>query len=179
MNEDAKQESQTPDSSSGAAPQKASTAQLLFEIFCATLFLAMIGLVFYNAVLRKVFNSSYPPSEEWARFLFIYITFFGAIEGFYHKRHIAVDMFVNMLGAAKRKIVDVIAVCCSIAAMFLLLYGGIVNVLQTMDTYSPATEVNMAIINGTLPIMAFAALILLLRDLKDILFPPKTTGSRG
>ncbi len=143
-----------------------SKAQLLFEIFCATLFLSMIGLVFYNAILRKVFNSSYPPSEEWARFLFIYITFFGAIEGFYRYRHIAVDMFTNLLGPGLRKIIDIIAICCAIGAMSLLLYGGVINVLQTMDTFSPATGVNLGIINGTLPIMAFAALILQLRDLK-------------
>ncbi|MBO4336028.1 MAG: TRAP transporter small permease [Desulfovibrio sp.] len=157
---------QTPE----AAPeQPRSTSQLIFEIFCATLFLAMIGLVFYNAVLRKVFNSSYPPSEEWARFLFIFITFFGAIEGFYRKRHIAVDMFANLLGAGARKIVDVLAILCGIGAMALLLYGGVINVLQTMDTYSPATGVNLGLINGTLPIMAFAAIILQLRDLKDCL----------
>lgn len=149
--------------------EKPTTSQFLFEIFCATLFLTMIGLVFYNAVLRKVFNSSYPPSEEWARFLFIYITFFGAIEGFYHKRHIAVDMFVNMLGSAKRKICDVLAIILGICAMFLLFYGGIVNVLQTMDTYSPATGVNMSLINGTLPIMAFVGLILQIRDLIKLL----------
>ncbi|MCR5814384.1 MAG: TRAP transporter small permease [Desulfovibrio sp.] len=146
-----------------------STSQLLFEIFCATLFLAMIGLVFYNALLRKVFNSSYPPSEEWARFLFIYITFFGAIEGFYRKRHIAVDMFTNLLGAGVRKIVDVLAIFCGMGAMALLFYGGVINVLQTMDTYSPATGVNLALINGTLPLMAFAALFLQLRDLRDCL----------
>ena len=143
-----------------------SKAQFFFEIFCATLFLSMIGLVFYNAILRKVFNSSYPPSEDWARFLFIYITFFGAIEGFYRYRHIAVDMFVNLLGSGLRKTIDILAMCLGIAAMTLLLYGGVVNVLQTMDTYSPATGVNLGIINGTLPIMAFAALILQLRDLK-------------
>ena len=146
-------------------PKKNSTSQFLFEIFCATLFLGMIFLVFYNAVLRKVFNSSYPPSEEWARFLFIYITFFGAIEGFYRNRHIAVDMFANMLGKAKRRILDIFGVLLSIGAMFLLFYGGVVNVIQTMDTYSPATGVNMALINGTLPIMAFVALILQVRDL--------------
>ncbi|MBQ7609002.1 MAG: TRAP transporter small permease [Desulfovibrionaceae bacterium] len=151
--------------------QERSKAQFLFEIFCATLFLSMIGLVFYNAILRKVFNSSYPPSEEWARFLFIYITFFGAIEGFYRYRHIAVDMFVNLLGPGVRKIVDILAMCLGISAMTLLLYGGIVNVLQTMDTYSPATGVNLGIINGTLPIMAFAALLLQLRDLKRRIMP--------
>lgn len=165
---------QTPNKTDSAQPR--STSQLFFEIFCATLFLAMIGLVFYNAVLRKVFNSSYPPSEEWARFLFIYITFFGAIEGFYHKRHIAVDMFTNLLGSGTRKIVDVLAIVCGMGAMFLLCYGGVINVLQTMDTYSPATGVNLALINGTLPIMAFAALVLQLRDLRDCL---KKHGDKG
>lgn len=35
-----------------------------FEIFCAVVFLGMIGLVFYNAFLRYVFHSSFAPSEE-------------------------------------------------------------------------------------------------------------------
>ncbi|MDO5484448.1 MAG: TRAP transporter small permease, partial [Desulfovibrionaceae bacterium] len=106
-----------------------STGRLLFEIFCAVIFLGMIGLVFYNAFLRYAFGSSYPPSEEWARFLFIYITFFGAIEAFYHKKHIAVDMFVDLLHGAPRKYVDIAAVLLGMAAMSLLLYGGVINVL--------------------------------------------------
>ena len=62
-----------------------------FEVFCAAIFLGMIGLVFFNAFLRYVFRSSFAPSEEWARFLFIYITFIGGIEAFYRHKHIAVD----------------------------------------------------------------------------------------
>ena len=64
-------------------PQKTKwhiNGQLCFEIFCAVVFLGMVGLVFYNALLRYVFRSSFPPSEEWARFLFIYIIYYGAIE---------------------------------------------------------------------------------------------------
>ncbi len=56
-----------------------TTGEFLFQIFCAVIFLSMIGLVSYNAFLRYVFRSSFPPSEEWARFLFIYITFVGPI----------------------------------------------------------------------------------------------------
>lgn len=146
--------------------------RLAFEVFCASIFLGMIGLVFYNAFLRYVFASSYPPSEEWARFLFIYITFFGAIEAFYHRRHIAVDMFVDLLHGASRKCIDIIAMLLGMAAMTLLLCGGIVNVMQTYDTWSVATHVNMGLINGTLPIMAFAALCLQLRDLIKMLRTP-------
>lgn len=164
-----------------AAPEvpAESPGRLLFEIFCAAIFLGMIGLVFYNAFLRYVFASSYPPSEEWARFLFIYITFFGAIEAFYHKKHIAVDMFVDMLKGAARKYVEIAAVLLGMGAMGLLLYGGMINVFQTLDTYSVATSVNMALINGTLPIMAFFALLMQLRDLLQLIRRPASSFGKG
>ena len=161
-----------PNAQPNEALPKVSTGELLFEIFCAAIFLGMIGLVFYNAFLRYVFSSSYAPSEEWARFLFVYITFFGAIEAFYRKKHIAVDMFVDLLVGCKRKAVDIIAQIFSIAAMTLLLYGGIVYVLQTMDTYTVATDLNMALVNGTLPLMAASALFIQLRDLIALLRKP-------
>lgn len=153
--------------------------EFLFQVFCAVIFLGMIGLVFYNAMLRYVFSSSYPPSEEWARFLFIYITFFGAIEAFYRKKHIAVDMFVDMLHGVKRKYVDIAASIFGMAAMLLLLWGGVVNVMQTYDTYSVATNVNMTFINGTLPIMAAAALFMQIRDFIELLKRPADTFGKG
>ena len=125
-----------------------------FEVFCAAIFLGMIGLVFFNAFLRYVFRSSFAPSEEWARFLFIYIT------------------FVNMISGASRKAVDIVASLFMLAALVLLLFGGISVVLQTLDTYSVATDVNMAFINGTLPVMAFAAIIIHLRDIVRLIRTP-------
>lgn len=83
------------------------SGELLFELFCAAIFLGMIGLVFFNAFLRYVFRSSFPPSEEWARFLFIYITFIGGIEAFYRHKHIAVDLLINLLrGAPRRRLIS-------------------------------------------------------------------------
>ena len=160
---------------SAPSPKEDTLGEFLFQVFCAVIFLGMIGLVFYNAMLRYVFSSSYPPSEEWARFLFIYITFFGAIEAFYRKKHIAVDMFVDLLHGANRKFVDIIASILGMVAMLLLLWGGIVNVMQTYDTYSVATNVNMTFINGTLPIMAAAALIMQIKDFFKLLKRPADT----
>jgi TRAP-type C4-dicarboxylate transport system permease small subunit len=139
--------------------------ELAFQAFCALVFLGMIGMVFYNAMLRYVFRSSYPPSEEWSRFLFMYITFFGAIEGFYRGRHIAVDMLTSLLSGITRKSVDIVAQLLALGALVLLFIGGISLVQQTMDTYTVATGVNMAFINGALPVMAFAAIVIRLREL--------------
>jgi TRAP-type C4-dicarboxylate transport system permease small subunit len=151
------------------------SGKLLFEIFCAVIFLGMIGLVFYNAFLRYVFGGSYPPSEEWARFLFIYTTFFGAIEAFYWKKHIAVDMFVDMFSGMSRKCIEILAILLTMGALGLLLDGGITYVLQTIDTNSVATNVNMAFINSTLPIMAFTAILICLRDLIALVRRPASS----
>ena len=156
---------------------------LAFQIFCAVIFLGMVSMVFFNAVLRYCFNSGYPPSEEWARFLFIYITFFGAIEAFYRHKHIAVDLVVDRIHGVSRKTVDILACLATLFALYILLDGGIEYVKQTLDTYAIATHVNMSLINATLPIMAFAAIVLQLKDLWKIIRTPasefKKTTEQG
>jgi TRAP-type C4-dicarboxylate transport system permease small subunit len=134
--------------------------ELAFQIFCAAVFLGMIGLVFSNAMMRYVFKMSFAPSEEWSRILFIYITFFGSIEGFYRGRHIAVDMVTGMLHGATRKGVDIVAQVLALCALFVLAVGGVTLVLQTMDTSTVATGLNMAFVNGTLPLMAITVIIM-------------------
>ncbi|MDR1856232.1 MAG: TRAP transporter small permease [Desulfovibrio sp.] len=153
--------------------------EFLFEVFCAAIFLGMIGLVFYNAFLRYVFRSSFAPSEEWARFLFMYVTFFGSIEAFYRGKHIAVDMFVGLTSGITRKTIDIIASLFGLAALVLLIVGGIVMVQQTYDTYSVATGINMGLINGSLPIMAISAFVIHLRDLVRLVRKPASEFLRA
>lgn len=145
--------------------EKESKAEVLFQIFCAFIFLSMIGLVFYNAILRYAFRASFAPSEEWARILFMYITFFGSIEGFYRGRHIAVDMLTSQFSGITKKSVDIFAQLLALAALLLLLIGGVSLVEQTIDTSTVATGLNMAFVNGTLPFMAFAVIIIRGREL--------------
>ena len=153
-------------------------AEIAFQVFCAVVFLSMIGLVFYNAMLRYIFKASFAPSEEWARILFMYITFFGSIEGFYRGRHIAVDMVTSLLSGATRKVVDICAQLFALAALVLLLIGGISLVQQTIDTSTVATGLNMAFVNGTLPVMAFAVIIIRGRELLRTLQKPAADFQR-
>lgn len=174
---DSAEYSQIPDTIPEAKPipREDTLGEFLFQIFCAVIFLSMIGLVFYNAMLRYVFSSSYPPSEEWARFLFIYITFFGAVEAFYRKKQIAVDMFVDLLHGKNRKFVDIVASILGMVAMAMLLWGGLSYLGDTYDQKSVATNVYMAFIYGTLPVMAGAVLIIQIRDFIALLKRPVST----
>ena len=146
-------------------PAMETKGEVAFQVFCASVFLGMIGLVFYNAVLRYVFRASFAPSEEWARILFIYITFFGAIEGFYRGRHISVDMLTSMLHGVTRKSVDIVAQVLALGAILVLVIGGITLVIQTMDTETVATGLNMTFVNGTLPLMAITVFFIRAREL--------------
>ena len=56
--------SATPNSTKAKANAAGAFA---FQIFCASIFLGIIGLVFFNAVLRYCFNSGYPPWRSRAR----------------------------------------------------------------------------------------------------------------
>lgn len=161
------------------AEKKDTPGEFAFQIFCAAIFLGMIGLVFCNAFLRYAFGSSFAPSEEWARFLFVYITFFGAIEAFYRNKHIAVDLFVGLTSGATRKALDIAASLLTMAVLAFLLWGGIVFLEQTMDTYSVATNVNLGFINGTLPVMAAAALVIRCGDFVRLLRRPAREFTRA
>lgn len=152
--------------------------EMAFQIFCAAVFLGMIGLVFYNATLRYVFRASFAPSEEWARILFIYITFFGAIEGFLRGRHIAVDMFTSLLHGVTAKSVDIAAQILALFAIFVLIVGGITLVQQTMDTKTVATGMNMAFVNGTLPLMAIVVFVIRGRELLATIRKPASEFKR-
>jgi TRAP-type C4-dicarboxylate transport system permease small subunit len=69
------------------------------------------------------------------------------------------------LSGVTRKSVDVVAQLLSLGVMFLLVVGGISLVIQTMDTYTVATGLNMAFVNGTLPFMAVVVFIMHSREL--------------
>jgi TRAP-type C4-dicarboxylate transport system permease small subunit len=116
-------------------------------------------------MLRYVFHASFAPSEEWARILFMYITFFGAIEAFYRGRHIAVDMVTGMLHGVTRKSVEIVAQILALGAIFVLAVGGVTLVIQTIDTNTVATGLNMAFVNGTLPLMAIVVFYMRGREL--------------
>lgn len=158
---------------------KDSPGEFAFQIFCGVIFLGMIGLVSYNAFLRYIFSSSFTPSEEWARFLFIFITFFGSIEAFYRKKHIAVDMFVGLTSGISRKALDVFASFLALVVLALLLWGGIILVEQTMDTWSVATGINLGIINASLPIMAASALVIRGKDFILLLKKPASEFTKA
>ena len=67
----------------------------VLEAVIASLLALMVVLVFGNVVLRYGFNSGITVSEEVSRWLFIWMTFLGAIVALREHGHLGVDMVVQ------------------------------------------------------------------------------------
>ena len=67
--------------------------KLFHAIDCFTGILTglMVLFVFLNVVLRTFFNSGLTWSEELARYLFVYVTYIGAISAMHSNAHLGVD----------------------------------------------------------------------------------------
>ena len=64
----------------------------------------MVVLVFGNVMLRYGFNSGITLSEELSRWLFVWMTFLGAIVALRKHEHLGTDMLVGRLGPIGKKI---------------------------------------------------------------------------
>ncbi len=91
-----------------------------FKFLEFILFLCMAGMVvmvFGNVVLRYGFNSGILISEELSRFLFVWMTFIGAVVVLREHGHLGMDTVVKMLPLAGAKLAKAISdllviVCC-------------------------------------------------------------------
>ena len=63
----------------------------------------MVVLVFGNVVLRYGFNSGITVSEEVSRWLFVWLTFLGAIVALKEHGHLGSDMLVARLPPRGKK----------------------------------------------------------------------------
>ena len=70
------------------------------DIFTGILTGAMVLFVFLNVVLRMVFNSGLTWSEELARYLFVAVTYIGAISAMRANAHMTVDMVLPRSSSA-------------------------------------------------------------------------------
>ena len=88
--------------------------------FVMVMFLAaMVVMVFGNVVLRYVFNSGITVSEELSRWLFVWMTFLGALVALRTRHHLGTDSVVSRLPVAGKKI------CLGLTHLLMLFLCGV------------------------------------------------------
>jgi len=130
---------------------------------------AMCVLVFTNVVLRYAFNTGITVSEELSRWLFVWLTFLGAIIAMREHGHLGMDSLVVRLPTIGKKI-------CLVASQLLMLYGTWLFLsgswTQTMinrDVTAPASGLSTAWVYGVGVVFGVSVIPILLWDLYRVL----------
>ena len=132
----------------------------------------MVVLVFGNVVLRYTFNSGITVSEELSRWLFVWLTFMGAVVALREHGHLGMDAFVSRLPVVGKKICLVIAQLAMLYVSWLLLAGSWAQVVINWETEAPVTGASVGIFYASGVLMGASAIVILLRDLLRTLFVP-------
>lgn len=143
---------------------------VLVETWVMALLIAMALLVTVGVFYRYVLGASLMWYDEFASYLLVWLTFYGAVMAAYHRRHIAFETLVERLGPAARRGVAVAAEGCILLFQGILLYYGWV-LMQAIgaDTAVSLEWVRMGWIYSVLPISGGLMLLISLVDLAALL----------
>jgi TRAP-type C4-dicarboxylate transport system permease small subunit len=137
----------------------------LIDALTALLLLVMVVLVFGNVVLRYAFNSGITVSEEMSRWLFVWLTFLGAVVAIKEHGHLGTDMLVARLPLWGKKLCFVVGHLLMLYACWLLFTGSLAQARINWDVEAPVSGASMGIFYASGVFFAVSAALLLLREL--------------
>jgi TRAP-type C4-dicarboxylate transport system permease small subunit len=135
------------------------------NVLTAIALLLMVVLVFGNVVLRYAFNSSVIVSEELSRWLFVWITFLGAVIALREHSHLGTDALVSRLSPRGKKICLVVGHFTMLYVCWLVFKGSLEQTRINADVLAPSTQWPMSIVYAAGIVFAVSATGMLLLDL--------------
>jgi TRAP-type C4-dicarboxylate transport system permease small subunit len=141
----------------------------VLEWLIAVALAVMVVLVFGNVVLRYAFNSGITVSEEISRWLFVWLTFLGAIVALRQRDHLGSDMLVSRLGPTGKKVCLVVGQLLMLYIAWLLFQGSLTQAQINADVQAPVTGASVAIFYASGVVFAVSAGVIILDDLFRVL----------
>jgi TRAP-type C4-dicarboxylate transport system permease small subunit len=142
----------------------------LVEWWAVGLMAAMVVIVCWAVFTRYVLNSSLVWYDEFASYLLVWLTFFGAVVADHQRRHINFDLLVNKLKPTARRVVDVVGEFAVLGFQFVLLYyGWILTEKMGDETAISLPWIRIAWVTAVLPVTGALMLLLSLARLITLL----------
>ena len=135
------------------------------SVLMAAALALMVVLVFTNVVLRYAFNSGITVSEELSRWLFVWLTFLGAIVALHEGAHLGTDTLVSRLSVRGKKFCLVLGHLLMLWICWLMFRGSLDQVKVNRETTSAAMETSMAIFYSCGVVFAVSGAVILLNHL--------------
>ena len=152
-------------SPSSAPPSVLDHISRCIEVLIALCLAVMVVMVFGNVVLRYLFNSGIAVSEELSRWLFVWMTFLGAIVALKEHGHLGTDMLVSRLPRAGKVVCLAASQLLMLWVTWLLLKGSWAQSVINADVEAPVTGAPMAVVYAAGVVFSVPAGLLLLLEL--------------
>jgi TRAP-type C4-dicarboxylate transport system permease small subunit len=141
----------------------------LLEFFIAVCLVVMVLLVFGNVVLRYGFNSGITVSEEISRWLFVWLTFMGAVVALHEHAHLGTEMLVGHLGPTGKKVCLVLGYALMLLTSWLIFRGALEQTKINWDVSAPSSGASMAWFYSAGLLFSVSSAVMLLNDLFKLL----------
>ena len=116
----------------------------LEDFILVTMFAGMVAVIFYQVIMRYVFNNSSVWSEELGRFLFVWITWIGISIGARRLEHIKVMMLVDKMPFKMSRMVNIFAEFVVIAVCAITAYYSYSLILSQNHVSFAAIKISMS-----------------------------------
>lgn len=106
----------------------------------------MVLFVFLNVVLRTFFNAGLTWSEELARYLFVYVTYIGAISAMRANAHLGVDTLISRMKPQIQMLMYIISQTIICILMLILVRGSMKMVMQNTASKTAALGIPYSVL---------------------------------
>jgi TRAP-type C4-dicarboxylate transport system permease small subunit len=126
--------------------------------------------VFYAVICRYIFHSAPFWVEEVARFMMVYMAFFGAAVAFQKRGHAGLEFVVNRLISERfRPYIILFTDILTLIFFFFVIYHGVRFASRGAGVVSPATGISMLIAYCGVPIgCSFCFIQVLINIVKEL-----------
>jgi TRAP-type transport system small permease protein len=125
------------------------------EYLCAGLLFVIVAVVFINVVGRYFFRAPLRWSDEVAQFLFLWLSYLGALAALMGGRHYSFPNLIDLLPARLRVAAKTISDLIVLAMLAILVWCGTRLVDLLHHQRSPAIDLPVYYVYAALPLVSF------------------------
>jgi len=144
------------------------------------MFSCMSIAVFIEVIFRYLLHQPIYWSEEFPRFILIWLTFLGSVIAMKNNSHLSISLLTNRLAIQKRIWVQFFANTLSLLFISILVWGGIIITILTMPNRTTALQIPTGLVYLAVPVGGILMIIYLLKNTIELFKESKNkTKGRG
>lgn len=146
----------------------------VFEFGVVAALAGMVVMVFGNVVLRYGFDSGITATEEVSRYLFVWLTFMGAVVAMRRREHLGVDTVIKLLPRGGKRALAVAGDLAMLYCCSLLFIGSWKLTKINLTAYAAVTKLPLAVVYSVGLVTSVMIALMLIESLYRVL-----TGQAG